>query len=38
MVHAAGVAADPRFETAAVLPDWVELHAISLDLRDEAVA
>jgi hypothetical protein len=31
-------AADPRLESAALLPDWIELHAIGVDLPDEAVA
>jgi hypothetical protein len=31
-------AADPRLESAAVLPDWIELHAIGVDLPDEAAA
>ncbi len=39
MVHEANrPAADPRLEGAAVLPEWVELRAISLGLRDEAAA
>jgi hypothetical protein len=31
-------AADPRLGSAAMLPPWVELHAISVDLPDEAAA
>jgi hypothetical protein len=31
-------AADPRLASAAVLPDWIELHAIGVDLPDEAAA
>jgi hypothetical protein len=31
-------AADRRLGTAAVLPEWLELHCISVDLPDEAVA
>lgn len=39
MLHEAGCpAADPRLETPVVLPEWVELHAISLDLPAEAAA
>jgi hypothetical protein len=32
------LAADPRLESAALLPDWVELHAIGVELPDEAAA
>jgi hypothetical protein len=39
MFHDSGCpAADPRLESAALLPDWIELHAIGVDLPDEAVA
>jgi len=39
MHHEHGCAAtDPRLDSAALLPDWVELHAISVDLPDEVVA
>jgi hypothetical protein len=39
MLHGHGCpAADPRLESPAVLPEWVELHAIEVDLPDEAVA
>jgi hypothetical protein len=31
-------AVDPRLGSAAVLPDWIELHAIAVDLPDEAAA
>lgn len=31
-------AADPRLQSPAVLPEWVELHAIGVDLPDEAAA
>ena len=31
-------ATDPRLTTSAVLPEWIELHAIGVDLPDEAVA
>ena len=31
-------AADPRLESALVLPEWIELHAIGVDLPDEAAA
>ena len=31
-------AVDPRLGGAAVLPGWVELHAIAVDLPDEAAA
>jgi hypothetical protein len=31
-------AADPRLESSAVLPDWIELHAIGVELPDEAAA
>lgn len=38
MVHEGDcAAADPRLESAALLPEWVELHAIGVDLPDEAV-
>jgi hypothetical protein len=39
MLHEHGCpAADPRLESAALLPDWIELHAIGVDLPDEAAA
>jgi hypothetical protein len=39
MIHEHGCpAADARLESAAVLPEWVELHAISVDLADESAA
>ncbi|MDQ3672708.1 MAG: hypothetical protein M3364_09790 [Actinomycetota bacterium] len=31
-------AVDPRLEGASVLPDWIELHAIGVELPDEAAA
>ena len=31
-------AADPRLQTSAVLPEWVELRAIGVELPDEAAA
>lgn len=31
-------AADARLGTAAVLPEWVELHVIAVELPDEAAA
>ncbi|HUG63986.1 MAG TPA: hypothetical protein VMK83_02095 [Gaiellaceae bacterium] len=31
-------ATDPRLESAAVLPEWIELHAIGVELPDEAAA
>jgi hypothetical protein len=31
-------AADPRLGTAAVLPAWIELHAIGVELADEDAA
>ena len=39
MAHEPGCpAVDPRLGGAAVLPGWVELHAIAVDLPDEAAA
>jgi hypothetical protein len=31
-------AADPRLQSAAVLPDWIELRVIVVELADEAAA
>jgi hypothetical protein len=31
-------AVDPRLWSAAMLPDWVELHVLAVDLPDEAAA
>jgi hypothetical protein len=31
-------AADRRLESAAVLPEWIELHAIAVELADEDAA
>ena len=31
-------ATDPRLGSAALLPEWIELHAIGVDLPDEAAA
>ena len=31
-------AVDPRLGTAAVLPAWIELHTIAVELADEEVA
>jgi hypothetical protein len=39
MEHEPGcTAVDPRLGTAAMLPDWVELHPVAVDLPDEAAA
>jgi hypothetical protein len=39
MLHEADCpAADPRLQSSAVLPDWIKLHAIGVDLPDEAAA
>jgi hypothetical protein len=31
-------AADPRLHSAAVLPEWIELHAIGVEMADEDAA
>ena len=39
MAHEDGCpAVDPRLGGAVVLPEWIELHAIGVDLPDEAAA
>lgn len=39
MEHEPGCpAVDPRLGSATVLPEWFELHAIAVDLPDEAAA
>jgi len=39
MLHEADCpATDPRLQSAALLPEWIELHAIGVDLPDEAAA